>query len=55
MYGPGILTNTQIILFTPLIASQKPELEDQYLCKPNIKGVIKSYIGHTMFEYSHLE
>jgi len=30
-------------------------LEDQYLCKSNIKGVIKSYIGHTMFEYSHVE
>ena len=30
-------------------------LEDQYLCKPDVKGVIKSYIGHTIFEYSHVE
>ncbi|WP_232696062.1 peptide ABC transporter substrate-binding protein [Brevibacillus daliensis] len=30
-------------------------LEDQYLVKPNVKGVLKNYIGHTIFEYAHVE
>ncbi|MGE5677603.1 MAG: peptide ABC transporter substrate-binding protein [Pseudomonadota bacterium] len=30
-------------------------LVDTYLCKPAVKGVIKSYIGHTMFEYATVE
>ncbi|MCM3452380.1 peptide ABC transporter substrate-binding protein [Heyndrickxia oleronia] len=29
--------------------------EDSYLVKPNIKGVMKNYIGHTYFEYAHIE
>ncbi|SFK43249.1 peptide ABC transporter substrate-binding protein [Brevibacillus centrosporus] len=29
--------------------------EDQFLAKPNVKGVLKNYIGHTIFEYAHVE
>lgn len=29
--------------------------QDQYLCKPHVKGVIKNYIGHTIFEYAYIE
>ncbi len=28
---------------------------DALLIKPNIKGVLKNYIGHTIFEYAHVE
>ncbi|GIO05469.1 peptide ABC transporter substrate-binding protein [Brevibacillus reuszeri] len=29
--------------------------EDQFLAKPNVKGVLKNYIGHTIFEYAYVE
>ncbi|WP_226619144.1 peptide ABC transporter substrate-binding protein [Cytobacillus firmus] len=29
--------------------------EDSYLVKPRVKGVIKNYIGHTIFEYASVE
>ena len=29
--------------------------DDHYLCKPHVKGVMKSYIGHTIFEYAYIE
>ncbi|NSW93020.1 MAG: peptide ABC transporter substrate-binding protein [Firmicutes bacterium] len=28
---------------------------DTYLCKPNVKGVIKNYIGHIILEYAYVE
>lgn len=28
---------------------------DTFLCKPNVKGVMKNYIGHIIFEYAYVE
>ena len=43
-----------------LLADQMPifplyDYEAYYICKPNIKGVIATYIGHTIFEYASVE
>lgn len=43
-----------------ILADEMPAIpiyfyQDQYLCKPHVKGVMKNYIGHTIFEYAYIE
>ncbi|MDR3671964.1 MAG: peptide ABC transporter substrate-binding protein [Holophaga sp.] len=43
-----------------ILANDMPVMPAYYylgrvLCKPNIKGVMKTYLGHTCFEYAHVE
>jgi oligopeptide transport system substrate-binding protein len=43
-----------------ILAAEMPVIpvcyfNETFLCKPNVKGVMKNYIGHTIFEYAYVE
>jgi oligopeptide transport system substrate-binding protein len=58
LYAPKRYAN--FVSMEKLLAKEMPIIpiyfmDSTYLCKPNVKGIVKNYIGHTIFEYAYVE